>query len=285
MLAKLLVQLYLFVHGRLHLPGAGWLIRHLRPIVPGLQAFPFAIPEVGTITLDFEDEASFGILNVYLGEYWGNLKLLRQMEKFLGPGKVLWDVGANIGFMCIYFARPPHCLAAIHAFEPTANPLKTLRSLFANHPLVHVHPIGLGDADEEKQMLVSIRSSSVSSLVQPLENGTPVRIPIRRGDSYRKEKGLPLPDLIKIDVEGYEPKVLAGLSETIAEKRPVIVFEHGFLTEKVIRSLVPPDYTLYFIVDERTLSRDFKQRLHCNDAFLVPNEKRSLAETVTDSRP
>jgi FkbM family methyltransferase len=283
MLAKLLVQLYFFVHGKLHLPGAGWLIRRLRPVVPGLQAFPLTLPEIGTITLDFLDESSFSLLNVCLGEYWGNWKLLRQMERFLGPDKVLWDVGANIGFMCIHFAASRHGLAAIHAFEPTPNPLKTLRSLFANHPRVHVHPIGLGDADEEKQILVSVRRSSLSSLVQPLDDGTPVRISIRRGDSYRKEKGLPLPDLIKIDVEGYEPKVLAGLRETIVEKRPVVLFEHGFLSEEVIRSLVPPEYTLYFIVDERTLSTDFKHRLGCNDAFLVPNEKRSLAESVTTS--
>jgi FkbM family methyltransferase len=270
MLAKLLVHFYFFVHGTLGLPGAGWLLRRLVPIVPGLRSFPLAIPEIGTVILDFRDETSFGILNMRLGDYGDNAKLFRLMERLLGPGKVLWDIGANVGFMCIYFSHPRHQLRAIHAFEPTPVALKPLQSLFHDHPLVHVHPIGLGDCDQKIQMTMSAGSSSLSSLVRSLEGGEQITVPIRRGDSYRAEQKLAPPDLIKIDVEGYEPAVLAGLAETIREFRPTILFEHGLLKEQAVRALVPPQYCLFFILNENALTADFSRRMETGDALLVP---------------
>lgn len=275
MLAKLLVHFYFFVHGTLGLPGAGWLMRKLRRFVPALESFPLAIPNVGTVTLDFRDETSFGILNMYLGDYGDNTKLFRHMERHLGPGGVLWDVGANVGFMCIYFSDPRHQLRAIHAFEPTPVALKPLQSLFQKHPVVHVHPFGLGDGDQQVQMNMSPGSSSLSSLVRPLEDGVRITIQIRRGDSFRLEQKLAPPDFIKIDVEGYEPKVLAGLAETIEEFRPVILFEHGLLDDQSVHGLVPPRYHLFFILDENKLTADFSRRMETGDALLIPEEKMS----------
>jgi FkbM family methyltransferase len=39
---------------------------------------------------------------------------------------------------------------------------------------------------------------------------------------YCRELRLPAPQVIKIDVEGFEPSVFAGLTETIAEHRPIL---------------------------------------------------------------
>ena len=273
MLSKLLVEFYLFWHGKLGLPGAGWLIRRLRGMVPGLESFSFPMQGLGTVTLDFRDETSFGILNLHLGEHGDNKMLFRHMERYLGPGKVLWDIGANVGFMCIYFSHPRHKLQIIHGFEPTPVALKPLQSLFREHPTVRIHPIGLGERDEQVQMNMCPSSSSLSSLVRPLQDAERITIPIRRGDSYRLEHQLAPPDLIKIDVEGYEPKVVAGLAETIREFRPVILFEHGLLNDQDVRGLVPLQYRLLFILDEERLTADFSRRMETGDALLIPEEK------------
>ena len=128
MLSKLLVGFYRVVHGKLHLPGAGWLIKRLAPVVPGLQAYPVAVAGVGVAVLDLRDEAAFLILNATLGELGTDAVLISFLESVLQPGNVLWDVGANVGFVSGYFAHPRFQLSSLHAFEPNPNPRKTLHS-------------------------------------------------------------------------------------------------------------------------------------------------------------
>lgn len=48
-------------------------------------------------------------------------------------------------------------------------------------------------------------------------------VEVRTLDSFR----LPRANVIKIDVEGHAPRVLAGAVETLRRHRPVIWFEHG----------------------------------------------------------
>src|SRR5262245_14344611 len=65
MLSRIIVAFYLFWHGKLGLPGAGWLIRKLQRVVPGLESYSFALRDLGTVTLDFRDETSFEILDLH----------------------------------------------------------------------------------------------------------------------------------------------------------------------------------------------------------------------------
>jgi FkbM family methyltransferase len=277
MLAKLLVRFYAFVHGTLGLPGAGWLIRRMRAWVPDLNAFPLVIPDVGTAILDFRDEATFGLLNYYLTDYGTDARLLRQLERALFPGAILWDVGANVGYISMYFARSPHRLASIHTFEPNPVPLKTLSSMFRAHPFVRVHPVALGREDGTMEMNISATGSAWSSLVRGgFEGAQKVEIQVRSGDSFQKENNLPLPDLIKIDVEGFEPAVLAGLQQTIRQKRPVIVLEHIWLKDEELKAIVPEGYLLLFIMEDGILTPDFTHRMQGYNAILLPSEKRDL---------
>jgi len=272
-IAKLLVNFYRLVHGKLHLPGAGWLIRRLLPYVPGLYAYPLKVPDVGTALLDFRDEAAFGLLNFQLNDLGNDAPLVHHMEAVLEREQVLWDIGANVGYVCMYFARPCHQLSAIHAFEPNPVALKSLRSLFRSHLRVTVHPVGLGARDDQLEMHIPPNGSQLGSVVRKMDRGERVLIQVRAGDAYRKEQQIPLPDIVKIDVEGFEPSVFSGLPETIAQTRPIIFFEHLWLNDDQIRKLVPPDYTLLFILQDGTLTADFVRRTKGHDAVLVPTEK------------
>src|SRR4051812_2917045 len=98
MIARMLVGFYLWWHGTLHLPGAGWLLRRCVSSVRSLQAFPFEIRRFGTAVLDFRDEAAFGIVNVSLGEIGDNSHLHAWIDKVLPNDGVFWDVGANVGY-------------------------------------------------------------------------------------------------------------------------------------------------------------------------------------------
>jgi FkbM family methyltransferase len=276
MFSDALVQFFRLVHGKLHLPGAGWLIKRLAPWLPGLQSYPLPVPDVGVALLDFRDSAAFSLFNRSMGEFGNELYLLHNLEKILKPGDIFWDVGANIGFVSSYFAPPRYKLSSLHAFEPNPVPYKVLQSLFAAHPLVKVHPFGLGEQDKTIAMSLSSEGSCIGTMARHLNKGKQIQVQIRNGDAVRRELKLPCPNVIKIDVEGFEPSVFAGLSETIASCRPIIVFEHIWLSDDQIKQFAPADCLLYFIHDDGKISTDFKVRLKGHDAILIPAEKTHL---------
>ena len=87
-------------------------------------------------------------------------------------------------------------------------------------------------------------ASPLGSLAYPLDGGQPLPASVREGDRCRRELHIPPPDVLKIDAEGFEPQVIAGLAETIRQKRPVIFFEHTKLDDDQLRACVPPGYKL-----------------------------------------
>jgi FkbM family methyltransferase len=273
MVSELLVKFYQVVHGRLHLPGAGWLLRKLAPALPGLQAYPFPVPEVGVALLDFRDVEAFGMVNLLLRDLGNNANLYRCLEAALQSGDVFWDVGANVGTVSGYFAHPRFKLSSLHAFEPNPGPLKTLQSLLSGNSRCLVHPFGLGDKDQMINLSISSAGSSVGSMARDFHEGKQIQVQVRSGDVVRRELQLPAPQVMKIDVEGFEPNVFAGLSETISQHRPIIVFEHLFLTDKQINELMPKDYLLYFIQDDGSIATDYSVRRQGHDAIIVPVEK------------
>jgi hypothetical protein len=121
-------------------------------------------------------------------------------------------------------------------------------------------------------MNLSSGDSLVGSIARDFHEGRQIQVQVRRGDSLRHEMQLPAPDVMKIDVEGFEPSVFAGLKETIAGNRPIIVFEHIFLSDEQIRELIPRDYLLYFIQDDGSIATDFSVRRNGHDAIVVPSE-------------
>jgi len=270
MLARAAVRFYNFVHGTLGLPGAGWLLRRLAHFLPGLRATPLPLAGVGTAQLDLRDLAAYSLLNFSLGEPDNHQRLLELMVQALPVGGVFWDVGANVGLVSAHFARAAKTPSVIHAFEPVPGPRRTLESLFVGHAVVRVHPIGLGAQDETLTIQYCPDSSSLNSLRRALPGGQPVQIQIRRGDTVRAELGLPAPHVIKVDVEGFEPEVFAGLAGTIAEARPVIFYEHIMLSDEQVRALTPAGYTLRFQLEDGTLVEDIARRMEGHNAVLWP---------------
>lgn len=270
MLARAAVGTYHFIHGTLGLPGAGWLLRRLARVLPALRAAPLHLSGVGTAQLDLGDLAAYSLLNYGLGEPDNHQHLLALMEQALPAGGVLWDVGANVGLVSAHFARSSKRPAAIHAFEPVPGPHRTLASLFAGHPVVRIHPVGLGARDETVRIQYCPASSSLNSLHRELPGGQPIPIQIRRGDSLRAELGLSAPHVIKVDVEGFEPEVFTGIAETIAEAQPVIFYEHIMLTDEQVRALVPAGYTLRFLLEDGTQVTDLARRMAGHNAVLWP---------------
>lgn len=132
--------------------------------------------------------------------------------------KTILDIGANSGqFTGAAQALFPQ--ATIYAFEPLAECYRSLATRFADSPAVHSFCTAVGDEDGE----ISFRSNSFSQSSSALEltelhrqafpwaaESSEVVVPIRRLDSILPELKLDPRVLMKIDVQGYEDRVLRG---------------------------------------------------------------------------
>ena len=152
------------------------------------------------------------------------------------PIGVAYDVGAHVGLTTIILARRfgDHC--RLVAFEPSPENVARLESLVAANRMknVAIEPIALTDECGEARFLRHGGSSmgmlgavaAEDSTPSPMEHTDLVRT--QTLDSFVFDEGHSPPDLVKIDVEGAEARVVRGGARVIAKYHPVLLFElHG----------------------------------------------------------
>ncbi|MGA2717131.1 MAG: FkbM family methyltransferase [Bryobacteraceae bacterium] len=139
-------------------------------------------------------------------------------------GKVVYDVGAFHGLLTIYFARRARMVVA---WEPNSRNRQRLNenvrlNAFRN---VIVRPYGLSSEPMRAKMSFDPLAPGRASIDARIAGGAQEEIvEIRMLD---QEEGLEKPDLIKIDVEGFELNVLDGGIRTL-ERHPALFLEmHG----------------------------------------------------------
>jgi FkbM family methyltransferase len=133
---------------------------------------------------------------------------------FLRPG-VIVDAGAMVGTHSYWWAiAAKH--TAIHAFEPLPANVQLLIENMAQFPTVKVHPVALSDRRRGVHLATTPGNYGHTYIA---DEG--VFAPAFALDDYNLEDVR----LIKIDVEGHEPEVLAGARETIERWRPLILIE------------------------------------------------------------
>jgi FkbM family methyltransferase len=132
------------------------------------------------------------------------------------------DVGANLGLYSGIAARAG--VAEIHAFEPNPRLLAFQRANIAMNDLrnIEVHAYGLSDIDADDQdFLISPRSNSGLSKFgkRPSNNDDWQlgRISVRRLDGVLTHSGQIV--ILKVDVEGAEPRFLAGAKTFLTSNR------------------------------------------------------------------
>ena len=126
------------------------------------------------------------------------------------------DVGAHVGFRSYYLAL---AFARVEAFEPS----ELFAQCFERNvraKAVTLHRVALGEAQGEIALEVDAENTGATHVRPGAQEGAQ-KLPMRRLDDYALEEV----DLVKIDVEGYERRVLEGGRDTLARCRPVVIVE------------------------------------------------------------
>lgn len=177
---------------------------------------------VGRVTLDLS-------IRMLQEVYWSGLHkedaaIQRLARTLLPRDGVFVDVGANIGLHTLAIAAHVAEGGSVVAFEPhPLNHRLLVRNLRQNN-LRHVVAENAGLAEFDTTLIGSAQPGGGNwSLASRGDHHFDVRL--MRLDDYWRDHPLPRLDLMKIDVEGAEVRVLRGARQTIARFRPLIVFE------------------------------------------------------------
>jgi FkbM family methyltransferase len=177
--------------------------------------------------------ASFRQGSEYESNYEGIL------SEFLREGDVVWDVGANVGYYTQRFASKVGESGVVIAFEPSSINFPRLLAHCANLTQVRLVQAGLGDVAGYVGFVQGADDLGATSRVS-VDAVDDCRVEIRVGDD-EIANGMPPPNVLKIDVEGFEGEVLAGLKQclTVRSLRAVGVEVHFELLAKRGLSWVP----------------------------------------------
>lgn len=178
----------------------------------------------------------------------------------LKEGDVVLDIGANIGYYALIESRLVGNSGKVYAIEPVSRNYQTLkRNVKLNaRKNVDIFRLAVGDKDGKSRIYVSDKSNL--SAMERISGGDLVgveEVVVVTVDSFLKDK--PIPNLIRMDVEGYEYYILKGMTKTLKENKKIMMELHPPLLpkeklEEMIQMLKENNYQIQFFVIEHNVN-------------------------------
>lgn len=208
------------------------------------------------------------------------------------PFHVIFDVGSNVGDTALmYHKHFPD--AKLYCFEPFSKAFGKLKKNTGGHPNIILNQLALGDSNEELDIpLKSDEHTNVNTLktetIGQSAPGQSERIRVSTLDHYLDQHPeITRIDLLKIDTEGFDLKVLTGAHKTLSSVKAKMIFtEVGFSKENTLHvklcEMIPflekYDYTFpgIFSMDVNNLHR----RPQFGNALFI---HRSLVDAVVNA--
>jgi FkbM family methyltransferase len=151
--------------------------------------------------------------------------MVEEMNNFICLSKkcrCLLDIGALYGIFSLVFSSRRDAVS--YAFEPFQESYEILSQHAKENPEMNIFPIfsAVGEKKGTVEMFQNgfhLICRGEKDQMEPLQ-----RCPLTSIDEFVKEQGI-IPDILKIDVEGFEEKVLLGGKEFLKKHTPLIFLE------------------------------------------------------------
>jgi FkbM family methyltransferase len=188
-----------------------------------------------------------GTQGVSLGYFLGRVDRAEQeaLAGRLKAGDVFYDIGANVGVYTVLGCRRVGPSGHVVAFEPFPSSAEATHLNCARNGLTNVTIVQAAVAERSGEILLHIGGASVVNRIDNRAGGPvgeTLSVPMVSIDDFVRQRGARLPDVVMIDVEQAEVRVLEGMRETIEKARPILFIEvhwlgtdfTGFVKEKIL---------------------------------------------------
>jgi FkbM family methyltransferase len=167
--------------------------------------------------------------------YWmgtHELPVVELLQNECGAGYVCWDVGSYIGYVAAVLGRQSQ--TPVYCFEPLAENIDRIGLQQKLNPGIRLEvvPMALGGHSGHAEFVIgndmTMGKLAESTFQSDARTVRRLNVPMATIDECVSARGLPAPDLIKVDTEGGEYFVLSGGEKTLSAKKPKLMLEvHG----------------------------------------------------------
>jgi FkbM family methyltransferase len=223
-----------------------------------VESFPVVLADRGGLLFELETRTE---VETFLrhGGHFERIEL-DFCRDYLKPGMTAFDVGASIGAFTASFARTVGPAGSVHAFEPLADTHRRLSRTCELNGLENVVAISVALSDETGSSdLVLYGSgfeswSTLSGRRIDLEGGTlepveAINVATTTFDRYCADAKVGHIDLVKIDVEGAEQRVLLGGAAFLEASRVDLVLIE--VSDQTLRAFDARAYEVIELLEER----------------------------------
>lgn len=145
----------------------------------------------------------------------------------LATAKCFYDIGANIGYYAIQAAKLNPQLS-VKAFEPSPVNLQRLQdNVQLNEPLPNlaIVPLAIGNKKHQLTLHQSGADNRGMATLASTSTAETFEVEVTRLDAWLTETSAPIPDIIKMDIEGAEWLALQGMEQLIDTHHPTLLLE------------------------------------------------------------
>jgi len=180
-----------------------------------------------TMALDLQSEKDY-----WLGTYEPDLQAAA--SHFIKPGMVVYDVGANIGYISLMAARQAGESGRVFSFEALpANITRLKQNVALNDFQKQIRVVHAAVVDKAGEVAFFTHTSGAMGKAQGSagrdeQYTQTIKVTGIALDDFVFQQGNPPPEVIKMDIEGGEGMALTGMPRLLKEARPALLIElHG----------------------------------------------------------
>lgn len=143
------------------------------------------------------------------------------IDSMVRAGDICYDLGASIGYMTLLMARKAK---HVYAFEPAPHAIAEMRRHIAANGMQNVTVVPSPVSDAVRAVRFCLTDVAYGSSINETETRWPVlSLETTTLDLFVRDH--PVPDFLKMDVEGEEGAVLDGAHELLAHRKTSICCE------------------------------------------------------------